>query len=409
MNRPSTPAGRPAVASAQVADYEPGAVRDAVAGLVERLGGMARFVKPGQRVLVKPNLLAPMAPEKAVTTHPAVVDAVLALVIAAGGRPVVGDSPGVGRTETAAAACGLLPVLEKYGAPLADFTTEVVTHHPENTLGKVLTVARAVTEADVLITLPKLKNHGQMILTCAVKNQYGLIPGVLKGQYHFRFMDADRLADLLVDLNRAYRPALAVMDAVTAMEGDGPSGGDPRHVGVLAASDDVVALDLFACGLIGLDPDLVPTVRASRRQGFGPDRLEDVDVIGPAPDTLRVPGFKPVGHLHDVLRIAPLPRPVLRWLRRQWAPRPVIVPSRCVGCNRCRDGCPVTPTAIDPASSWRGRVDRHRCIRCYCCHEFCPARAIELKRSVLDRALKINRTLNRLGDLAARLVHPRRR
>ena len=410
------PSREPAVSARAVGGYELPALRVALAALLAPLGGMERFVKPGQRVLVKPNLLAPLPPERAVTTHPAVVEAVVMLVQEAGGVPVVGDSPGVGQPRDVARSCGVLDVVARRGAFLADFTQPHVFREPRNAVGKTLTLVQEVHDADVVISVPKLKNHGQMVMTAAVKNQFGLVPGMLKGQYHFRLLDIDRLADLLVDINRVAAPALTVLDAIVGMEGEGPSSGEPRSVGVLAASDDVAAMDLFACALIGLDPATVPTVQAARRQGFGPARLEDVQYFGDPLEQLAVPDFKPIRHRVDASRLLPLPRPLLRALRKLWVPVPRIDRQRCTRCFCCRNGCPVQPPAIDPDVEKGHGVDLASCIRCYCCSEFCPEKAVGIHRSTLDRALNITGTLNVLGrglgkaqSALGRLFRPRKR
>jgi len=365
---------------------------------------MAAFVKPGQRVLLKPNLLMGIAPDAAVTTHPAVLDAVLTLVREAGGLPMVGDSPGIGELAGIAVRCGIKAVLDAHHVPLADFTSEYVFTCEENVIGKRIALARAVADADVIISLPKLKTHVQMALTCAVKNQYGLIPGVRKSQYHLRFKDRATLADFIIDINRIARPALAIVDAIDAMEGAGPSGGTPRRLGLLMASTDLMALDLVACEITGIDPALVPTIQAGRRQQFGAAALSEITITGVDLADARVPDFRPVPHMKEISDILPVPAFMLAWLRRQWAPRPRINDAACIRCFACRTGCPVQPPAIDPARPRHARVNDRSCIRCYCCHEFCPAHAIMLKRSWLDRVISLTRVIDWCTRRAHRII-----
>ncbi len=388
---------RSKVALAQVASYDADAIAGAMHACLEPFGGMSQFVKPGQRVLLKPNLLGPFPPERAVTTHPAVLEAAIALVQAAGGQAVVGDSPGFGTLRSAAAKAGLLAVIEATGAELADFDTPCEFECAENTVGRRLTLAKAVRDADVIITLPKLKTHVQMILTAAVKNQYGLIPGMLKGQWHFRLQDRRWLARLLLDINRIARPALAIVDAVTAMEGEGPSSGTPRQIGALLAGPDLVAVDVVACRLIGLDPAAVPAITAAREAGMPGTAMDTIEVVGDDWQTVAVADFANVTELLDVLRILPLPRAWLERVRSHWTARPRIDGGRCVECGICRRGCPVSPPAIDPERAPRDRVDDRSCIRCYCCHEFCPEKAIFLQRSWLNRLFAGCGLLNRIN------------
>lgn len=363
-------------------------------------GGMRGIVQPGQTVLLKPNLVAPSHPDLAVTTHPAILRGVLRLVREAGASALVGDGPGVGDTRSAARGSGLLEVIETEGATLADFDETEVFECEDNRIARRLLLTNQLRQADVLITLPKLKTHAQMAYTGALKNQFGLIPGSAKGQFHFRLQNRDRLADLMIDINRLARPALAIMDGVVAMEGPGPSGGTPRHLGALVAGTDLTAVDTVCCAIIGLPVEDVPIAMAARRAGFGVTDLSDITIAGAHPDDFRRADFELVRAPCNIMRILPLPGSALRWLRRQLVPRPEINAARCIRCRRCEYGCPVQPPAILPLAEPDRQVNEKTCIRCYCCHEFCPVKAIDLKRSRLDRFFH----LNTLANAGARLV-----
>jgi uncharacterized protein (DUF362 family)/NAD-dependent dihydropyrimidine dehydrogenase PreA subunit len=399
---------RSIVSIKRVADYQAERVQSVMRECLEPLGGMQAVVKPGQTVLIKPNLLGGFPVDQAVTTHPAVVRAAILLTQEAGGRVWVGDSPGMGTLERVAAGCGLAPVLAETGAQLVDLSTPDEFEAPDNVVAKRITLAKALREVDVLISLPKLKTHAQMTLTAALKNQYGLVPGTLKSQWHFRLERPEWLAALILDINRVARPALALMDAVIAMEGLGPSAGKPRWIGALLASRDLAAVDTMACHLIGLDPLRVPTLAAARKQHWGATALEDITIVGDDWRPMRVPDFKKIEQTIDLLRQVPLPQPMLRWIRRQWTARPRIIDGRCTQCGICEDGCPVSPAAIHPGLKPAQRIEDDRCIRCYCCHEFCPAHAIDLKQTWLSRHLRLNPIANRVGDLLARVASLRK-
>lgn len=383
----------------KVADYDPARVLDAMRACLEPLGGMKAFVKPGQRVLLKPNLLGGFPVEQAVTTHPAVVRAAILLVQEAGGVAWVGDSPAMGDLPGVIRGCGLAPVIRETGARLLDCGEPHEFDAPDNRVAKRITLARALLDVDVLVTLPKLKTHAQMTLTGALKNQYGLIPGSLKGQWHFRLQQPEWLASLILDVNRVARPALAIMDAVMAMEGMGPSGGQPRFVGALLAGADLAAVDTMACCLINLDPTRVPLLAAAREQGYGRTTPEEIRVVGDDWRTLWVPDFKNIGNTVNLLRIAPLPGWLLQWVRRQWTSRPRIMDGRCTRCGICEKGCPVSPAAIHPEADMAKRVEDARCIRCYCCHEFCPSQAIALEKPWAGRCLPLNALADGVGRL----------
>jgi len=351
------------------------------------LGGIEAFVKKGDRVLLKPNLIGAFPPDRAATTHPSVVAAVARLCLEQGAAVLVGDSPGIGDLRMVMKRSGMAAALEPLGIGIADFSSSVEFEAKDNILGRKLSLARVVAEVDVIITLPKLKTHAQMVFTGALKNQYGLVVGSRKAFYHYRLRTREWLAALILDINRVARPTLTVMDAIVGMEGMGPAGGDPREIGALIAGSDLAAVDVVACTLIGLDPEMVPLNLAARKVAFGATRLAEIELLGDRLESLVVSDFKQVPQLSSVLRILPMPAWLLSWIERRWAPRPRIAPELCIRCNACSKGCPVSPAAINPLAVERPKVDDERCIRCYCCHEFCPVKAIYLEQSWLGKLL----------------------
>ncbi len=380
--------------------YEAPAVESAIRGSLAPFGGMGSFVKPGQKVLLKVNLVAPSRPDLAVTTHPEVLRAAIRLVKEAGGLAYVGDGPGVGDTATAAKVSGLTAVIEEEEAELLVFDQTEVFENQDNLVAKKIALTSHLKDIDVLITLPKLKTHCQMAFTGALKNQFGLIPGAAKGQFHFRFQNRARLADLMVDINRTAGTALAIMDGITGMEGPGPSGGTPRHIGVILSGPDLAAVDSVACGIIGLSPEEVPVSAAAERAHYGTTRLSDIDTVGAKLEDLRIPDYKLVKVPANIMRIVPLPAFLLHWLRSQMAPRPHIISGRCIKCRQCERGCPVKPAAIRPLETAHAQLNDSTCIRCYCCHEFCPVKAIELKKSFLAKLFNFTN----LATIGSRLL-----
>ena len=189
-------------------------------GLVE-LGGMSTFVKPGQKVLLKVNLLMKKRPEEAVTTHPSVVEAMVHLVQEAGGIPIIGDSPGgpytVNSLQAIYTRSGLREVAERTGAILNEDVGQTTIHNPEGKLTKSLTITNCALQADVIIPISKLKTHGMMTFTGAVKILFGVIPGLLKAEYHLKMFKVDDFADLLVDIATYIKPALSIMDGVVGV------------------------------------------------------------------------------------------------------------------------------------------------------------------------------------------------
>lgn len=363
-----------AVALVHCADYDQ--VEEAVRKAFDLLGGIERFVHAGQRVLLKANLLRASDPDEAVSTHPSVVRAVAKLVKEVGAHSVIGDSPGgsfgKGALRRVYSRCGMEAVAEEVGAELNFDTERDLVEFPQGRLIRAFEVGRYYTSADVVISLPKLKTHGLMYLTGAMKNLFGAIPGVSKVSYHTRFPDRERFAMMLVDLTQALRPTLTLMDAVMAMEGEGPSAGRPRHVGALLAGEDPIALDLVAASLANMPVDRIPPLRIAREWGLTSGRVEDVEIRGDSLEDLRVPDFvpPPVGtSMHRV------PAFLRAWLTRIFAPSPHVT-DRCIGCGVCARNCPASAISI---ADKRARIDLNACIRCYCCHELCPEKAIDLR------------------------------
>ena len=368
--------------------YNDQEVRKAVEACLAPLGGLESVVSGGDRVLVKLNLLSAKSPEAAVTTHPAIVKATVELVQELGAIPVLGDSPGGGSTAASYKALlektGIQAVIDKTGCEIVRFDEAKREVAPAKAKTfKKLTLAKAVTEADVIIRLPKLKTHTLTYYTGAVKLLYGYIPGLFKTEYHLHTAnDINLFADLLLDIHETYPPALTLMDAIVGMEGAGPSNGKPRKIGLVLSSKSCTALDYVAVTIAGFDPMSVPTVRLAQERRVGPARLEGVRIYGERVQPLVVEDFEKT--LTALLSRAP---PFLiNTLKRFIAAKPVIDVSNCKHCGECFRACP--PNAIAFKKARVPDIDYSTCIRCYCCQELCPEGAITVSVPLLRRLLK---------------------
>lgn len=361
------------VSIVKCADYEREQVLDAVRRSIGLLGGITAFVKPGDRVLLKPNLLKARPPEAAVTTHPEIVRAVIRLVREAGGEAVVADSPGLGELRRVSERTGILAVVEEEGAVLAA-TEEPVQVRSRGRFQR-FEIARWAHEADVIINLPKLKTHGMTVLTGAVKNLFGCVPGKRKVQWHFNTgVNHDLFMRMLIELCGLLRPALTVMDAVVGMEGNGPGSGDPRRIGAVLAGTDPVAVDAVSARLVGVDPATLPLLRAAAAAGFGQPHAEEIDVLGDAVADLAVRGFRLPPRAHLEWKI---PEWARRSLKNAFTTRPEIGAGACIQCGICQGHCP--QGAIEARGDGL-RIRYRDCIRCFCCQEFCPQGAITVGR-----------------------------
>ena len=362
----------PVVALERVGDYDRMLVKAGLVRLLEHLGGMERFVKRGERVLIKPNLLAAKPPEAAVTTHPELLRAVIELVQQAGGVALVGDSPGIGSARRVAERSGLLKVVEETWAEFVPFT-ETAPVRGSGTF-REFELARPYLEADRLINLPKLKTHEMMTMTCCVKNLFGAVVGTQKAAWHLKAgADKELFARMLLEVYQLREPDLNIVDAIVAMEGNGPGSGDPCRVGLLLAGVNAIAVDVIAAEIASIPKKLLYLENAARKLGLpGCDRGE-IECRGlqsneVACEPLRLP------HLSDVQ--FGLSGFLKNRLRNQLTSRPEVMPQSCELCGVCIRACP--PEAIR-VEGGRLRFDYQRCIRCFCCRELCPHAALKLK------------------------------
>jgi len=263
----------PAVSLLAAQSYNEPALSNALQTLLDPLGGMTAFVRPGDRVLLKPNLLTGSRPGKECITRPEVVAAVAKLVQAAGGKPFMGDSPAFGTAEGVARTNGYLPMLQALDIPVIEFSGQ--RYATENPAFEHLRLSKEAMDADVVINLPKVKSHSQLTLTLGVKNLFGCVPGKMKAWWHMEAgKDVDRFGTMLVETARAIAPELTIIDGIIGHQGNGPSGGEPRELGILGASTNVFALDRALVELLAIDPDWIPALVAARALGCSPERAE---------------------------------------------------------------------------------------------------------------------------------------
>ncbi|MFM6040901.1 MAG: DUF362 domain-containing protein [Sphaerospermopsis kisseleviana] len=281
---------KPAVSLIRAKSYEQEALRESLTTLLEPLGGIAAFVKRGDRVLLKPNLLTGSRPTKECTTRPELVRAVAEMVMEVGGKPFLGDSPAFGSAKGVATANGLLPIVEELNIPIVEFHGK--RYQTVNDDFNHLLLSKEAMEADVIINLPKVKSHMQLTVTLGVKNLFGCVPGKMKAWWHFEAgKDTTRFGEMLVETARAINPNLTILDGIVGHEGNGPSGGEPRDLGVLAGSDNVFALDRAMLEILKVDPLQVPTIAASQRLGICPE-LSEIDFPNLTPELLQIEDWR---------------------------------------------------------------------------------------------------------------------
>lgn len=351
----------------------------------------ADLIRPGTRVLLKPNIINDQPPERAVCTHPEVVRAVAEWVLERGGEVTIGDQPGYALAEEALRAFSNTAMIEVCEGLAVRFRLLARGGYdeiqPERTFRlKTIEFARDALQADVIINLPKAKTHGQTVYTGAIKNMFGAISPRQRIDVHLvgKYW---ALSEAIVDCYAARPPDLHFMDAVTVMEGMGPTQGKPRHLGALAASTDGVALDRVMQQLMGFAAGEVATTVAAHNLGLGENDLSQIEVAGASMADLAIKVEQ-----SPVMRAEHL-GPLLPLLRYVITARPKVEKKDCRACGACQGICPAGAVTIEDYAI----IDTHKCVECFCCQEACPYDAIQVSRPLLYRALwRMKRGLDRL-------------
>ncbi len=334
----------------------------------------------GKKILLKPNILYAAQPAKAVTTHPSVLKAVIKYLQKNSNTIFVGDSPAFQNQEAAASKAGLKQVTDECGATWQDFTQTATIPAPDGKLVKNFQLATILKDVDIVISLPKMKTHSLMYYTGAIKNLFGLVPGLSKSALHLRFPDRDNFAQMIVDLNLAVKPNYAIMDAIVGMEGPGPGSGYPRNVGLLLASDNVLALDLTAARIMGYKAETLPILSQALECGFWLKPGESINYPLEKAEDLLIKDYHLIHHLHDASMFRDyMPEWAFRLVKNLTVKRPVFNPKICKLCGECVRICPAKALSVQEN---RIKADYTKCIRCYCCHEICSHHAITLKKKL---------------------------
>jgi len=370
-------------------DYEAAHVRQALEEALQALNFL-KEIRPGIRVAVKTNLVTACRPETAATTHPVFLTELCRLLTERGAQVTVGDSPG--GPFTAAYVHRIYTVtgvraVETAGGRLNEDFSQREADFPSGVSARKFLYTAWLDEADLIINFSKLKTHGMMGLSAAVKNLFGTIPGTVKPEYHFRYPQGRDFANMLIDLNEYFHPAVNLIDAVTGMEGNGPTAGTPRHIGCLIAGRSPYCTDLLAARLIGLDREGVPTLAAAMERGLCPRTVEELTVEGSWQDFV-VGDYQVLEKLNSIEFRNEIKGFAGKLFGRAaaWAmcARPQVTSAACIGCGECYRVCPAR------AITMRGKkphIDTSKCIHCFCCQEFCPEGAMRHHRPFVARLL----------------------
>ncbi len=360
-------------------------LKKAIIKALDLIGGIGKFIKRGDKVLLKPNLLSARPPQTAIDTHPAVVEVLSELVKETGGIPYIGDSPGgfEPSIEYLWEITGIKGVAERTGARLLKFE-----HFEKFSTGlpgiREIPVAREVMEMDVIISIPKFKSHSLTVLTGAVKNMYGVVAGLTKTELHKEAPAPEFFSEMILEVFSRVSPHLSIMDGVIGLEGDGPgSAGKIRPLGLIMASSDAVALDTVMALLAGITPDKVPIIDKAREKGIGESNFKKIEVLGENLNDVKINDFILPGTSFRGRLLEFLPKFLIKIVAGLYRVYPYIN-KNCIKCGVCVKSCPVE--AIGCKKS-RLLINYKRCILCLCCLEVCPHKAVILKKSLLAKMI----------------------
>ena len=368
-----------------LSEYSPESAKKAILALLSPLKFLDTL-KEGMTVVIKANLVSAMKPDEAATTHPVLLAALTDILVEMGCRVIVGDSPGglynaafVGRVYNRTGMRELI----SHGAALNDNFSEKAASFPEGVVLKDFTYTAYLDKADLIINFCKLKSHGMMGMSCAAKNMFGAIPGVIKPEYHFRFPKYEDFADMIVDLDEYFHPVLSIADAVVGMEGNGPTAGTPKAMNCLIASHSPHNLDMVAAKILGFERSELPILEAAYKRGMTPESYEEINLYG-AVDGLILDDFIRVVERRS-LEFSGDGKSLVKRLFSKFAAgilrtRPKLEKNLCVGCGICRDICPAKAILI---KNKKAVINKKKCIRCFCCQEFCPKSAMKVKRTFI--------------------------
>lgn len=367
--------------------YEKKAARQALEELLAPIGGLD-LVGDKTRVAIKANLVTAMNPDAAATPHPTLICELCDMLVARGAEVVVGDSPGGPFTpiylNRVYSVTGVSSVTEVGATLNRDYSTSRCEAFEQACVLTSFEYTSWVKNADLIINFAKLKTHGMMGMSAGVKNMFGCIPGTLKPEYHYRFPNTRDFANMMIDLNLFFKPALTIVDAVVGMEGNGPTMGKPRKIGALVASSSSYACDLICAELIGLNEERVPTLALAAERGLCPPRGE-ITLHG-STSGLIVSDFDNIERPNSIEFLSGLVgfkgKFVSKLFRACMASRPKLKKSECVGCSECYKICPAK--AITMVNN-KPEIDTSKCIRCFCCQEFCPKGALKVHRPIVAR------------------------
>ncbi|MCL2399374.1 MAG: DUF362 domain-containing protein [Defluviitaleaceae bacterium] len=371
--------------------YDYDLVYNSLAESIKNLGGFEPYIVPGERVLLKANLLMKKKPEEATTTHPIFVKALANLLIEYGAKVVIGDSPGgpfnANLMNGVYKATGMAAIAEETEAILNNNYNSFQKENPKGLIMKKLTLTDMINDADKVISVAKLKTHAMMTYTGAVKNMFGVVPGIVKAEYHLNIPNYEQFSDMLIDICLCAEPVLSFIDGIVGMEGHGPSAGTPVNINAVMASNSPYHIDQAACHIIGLAVKDVPMLKRMQEREIISE-LSDINFTGESIEKFIMPSFEIIsGKSSMTVHDSNLPVFVKNFIGKHMQTRPQVNNADCTGCAICQEACPAK--IVEMSADHKAIIDYPKCIRCYCCQELCPQKAIKMYKPRMVKMLKL--------------------
>ncbi len=365
-------------------EYDHQILRKSVENLFSDCLDVRNLISRGQKILLKPNLLRSARPDQAIVTHPAFVEVVAEILSDCGASLSIGDSPPLGNLQKTLAKSGYEPLMKRLNVKPIPFVHKKTIEFGDDRIYKRIDLAQEVFDFDRIINLAKLKTHCQMTLTMAVKNLFGTVIGTDKASWHLRAGKiTDNFAHVLLQIYQTIRPDFSLIDGILVMQGNGPNSGEPRHVGIVGASRDALALDSSITRLVGFPLESVRTCIIGSELGLGNTLAETIDVVGDALVGFPLKDFKAPKSMSMAWNLSYW-NPIRRFMENHVITKPQINFEACRNCGICMNHCP--PKAISEVNG-RMIINRKKCISCFCCHELCGSDAISIRQPYVGKLL----------------------
>ncbi len=365
-------------------DYDAGLVYKNILEGINLLGGISSLINRKDKVLIKPNMLTGCRPEKAVNTHPAIIEAIAKLALETGASVAIGDSPMSGCAQNLSKIIGYDTIAEKLGLEIINFTNPINCSFKNGKIFKNFTVDKTMAGGYKIINAAKLKTHTQMYMTLSVKNMFGSVVGKDKLKWHYAAgLSYDIFAKILLELYNFTKPILNIVDGIVGMEGYGPLTGNPRHIGALILGKDGISVDRVACEIVKANPDKIPIFRASKELSIGESDLSKITLGGDKISDFKIENF--IFPELEPINAGCLPDFAKNLIKNMTMSRPIIKKSICRLCKMCSQACPTSAIRIYVNTL---KINYKKCIRCYCCIEACQYNAMHIKTPLLSKLIK---------------------